>query len=113
MVEEEPFLRRLQQAQKAGQLAIIDGELPLGCVIATAVLSRCAPITVDGARQLEERNPDEFAFGNYSLAESQRYAWVLENVEPLAHPFPFRGSQGIFDVPDYLLGRAATQGSLL
>jgi hypothetical protein len=75
--------------------------LPLGAIIATVVLARCRQITVESsADELERRNPDEYAFGNY---EPGRFAWVLRDVERLAEPVPFKGSQGIFDVPEHLL----------
>ena len=75
--------------------------LPLGAVIATAVLDRCGEITEESAAELEDRSAHEFAFGNY---EPGRFAWVLRDVKPVTPPLPFRGSQGIFDVPDHLLG---------
>jgi hypothetical protein len=46
----------------------------------------------------------EFAFGNYAPG---RFAWVLRDVAPVAPPLAFRGSQGIFNVPDALLGLPA------
>lgn len=64
------------------------------------VLDRCTEISERGARELAARLPDEFAFGNY---EAGRFAWVLRDVEQLAVPVAFRGSQGFFDVPDELL----------
>lgn len=84
--------------------------LPLGAVIATVVLDRCSPITDEAARELEERNRHEFAFGNYAPG---RFAWVLRDVQAVYPAVPFRGSQGIFDVPDELLGHTPTQGALL
>lgn len=109
-VEVEPFTRRLRGALDAGTLVFIDGELPLGHVIATAVLDRCTEMTEESIAQLEREQPDEHAFGLYEVG---RFAWVLRDVEHLAAPFPFRGSQGIFDVPDEMLGIAATQESFL
>lgn len=94
MCDEEPFNEYL-----GGQAP----RLPLGAVIATVVLDRCREITYEKALELEERNWHEFAFGNY---EPGRFAWVLRDVEAI-DPIPFRGSQGIFEVPDHLLGPAA------
>jgi hypothetical protein len=91
--------------------------LPLGAIIATVVLDRCTQITADAADELERRNPAEYVFGNY---EPGRFAWVLRDVVRLAEPVPFKGSQGIFDVPDEMLGLPAPpapprhdQGALL
>jgi hypothetical protein len=47
----------------------------------------CKPFRVDG---------DEFLFGDYRAG---RYAWELANVKPLADPIPFRGQQGLWNVP--------------
>jgi hypothetical protein len=84
-------------------------ELPLGAVVATAVLDRCTEITERGARELAARLPDEYAFGLY---EPGRFAWVLRDVIAVDPPAPFRGSQGFFDVPDDLLGVAVAQQAL-
>lgn len=99
----EPFRRHLQEAGADGRLVLVDGRLPFGALIATVVLDRCRRMTAEGIAELEERDPDERAFGNYSTA---RYAWVLRDVERFAVPIPFTGRQGIFDVPDALVGWA-------
>lgn len=87
--------------------------LPRGAIIATVVLDRCTGITEHGALALKELNPWEHAFGNYCLDEGPRFAWVLRDVSLLADPVPFIGSQGIFEVPDELLGVESPQGALL
>lgn len=100
--EEEPFARRLG-----------DVDMWFGAVIATAVLDRCSEMASEGIAALREREPDEWAFGNY---QPGRFAWVLCGVEQLAKPVPFKGSQGIFDVSDGLLGYERplpAQGALL
>lgn len=96
---EEPFARRLG-----------DADMWFGAVIATAVLDRCTLMTAESVAALQEADPDEFAFGLY---EPGRFAWVLRDVESVDPPVPFRGSQGVFEVPDALLGRDAPQGALL
>jgi hypothetical protein len=110
IVGESPFAERLMQALDAGTLVEVDGQLPLGAIVATAVLDRCEEITYAFADELYVRDPDEFAFGNYGAG---RFAWFLRDVERLAVPVPFRGSQGIFTVPDELLGLPPHQGTLL
>lgn len=42
----------------------------------------------------------ERAFGDYSAG---RFGWLLDDVVKLDRPIPFRGKQGLFDVPDHLL----------
>lgn len=34
-----------------------------------------------------------------------RYGWELNKIQPLAEPIPYRGLQGLFNVPDELLAR--------
>jgi hypothetical protein len=105
----EPFLTRLA----AGGIERLE-DLPLGAIVCTAVLDRCSPMTWESIGVLIARDPDEHAFGHY---EPGRFAWVLRGVERLAVPVPFVGRQGIFDVPDELLGLPLAprheQGALL
>jgi hypothetical protein len=107
--------RGLYRDPEAGEPAplVLPDVLPRGAVIATAVLDRCTEMTAEAISMLERNQPREHAFGLYEVG---RFAWVLRDVEQLAEPVPFTGSQGIFDVPDELLGLAApavAQGSLL
>lgn len=87
------------------------GVLPLGAIVATVVLDRCERITVELARDLAL---DELAFGDYTPG---RYAWRLRDVAAVTPPRAYRGSQGIFEVPNELLGlapaRRQAQGTLL
>jgi hypothetical protein len=90
-------------------------KLPLGAIVATAVLARCAPMTIEGIARLNEVSPHEFAFGNYAVG---RFAWVLRDVERVVPAIPFKGAQVKFlDVPDELLGGQPApsyeQGALL
>ncbi len=39
----------------------------------------------------------EHHFGDFSLG---RFAWKLENLRPLKTPFPVKGRQGFFNIPD-------------
>lgn len=88
----------------------VQAALPLGAIIATVVVDRCVQITRELALQLHLAKPHEFAFGDYTPG---RYAWVLRDVETFP-PVPWKGSQGIFEVPDDRLpGRDVPQGSLL
>jgi hypothetical protein len=87
------FTRRLAGAQ-----------LPLGAVVATARLVAFAPITPDLAAWIEARDPDERAFGDYTVPG--RWAWLLRDVQAVNPPVTFRGRQRIFDVPDELLPTA-------
>lgn len=42
----------------------------------------------------------EKAFGDFS---PERFAWLCEKAVAFAEPIPFRGAQGVFEVPDDLL----------
>lgn len=114
IVGTQPFHRRLRDARDAGTLVFIDGELPLGAIVATAVVDATVPMDLAYVRRMAREDPDEQAFGHYAEG---RWAWLLRDVQPLAEPVPFKGSQGIFEVPDQLLGGAAPpsfkQGTLL
>lgn len=101
LAEQWPFVAYLarEHAPDAGDL--IWPRLPLGVVLCTAILDRCSPITVEGAAKLahpcsESSYPDEHAFGNYNLADSPRWAWVLRDVERLPEPIPARGRQKVW-----------------
>lgn len=63
--------------------------LPLGCVIAIAMLADCVP-TVPLADGLQ---PEERAFGDYAPG---RWAWRLEGVCLLPEPVPARGRLGLW-----------------
>lgn len=94
----EPFKRRLG-----------DADLWFGAIVATAVLLRCSAMTEERIAATRRLDPDEVAFG---LWQPGRYAWALADVRALAEPVPFTGRQGIFDVPDELLGYEPAQGVL-
>lgn len=89
LCETFPFDRHIRDA----------AHLPLGALVGTVLVVRCSEITDASADALEESLPEEFALGNYM---SGRFAWVLRDAQPFVEPVPFRGMQGIFDVPDEL-----------
>ena len=66
--------------------------LQFGAVLALARLVDCRP-TVSVVRGLSE---DELAFGDFSPG---RWAWMLEEIEPLAEPLALRGGRGLWDLP--------------
>lgn len=85
----------------------IQDRLPRGAVVAFARVVRTTQITVESAGALRNRHPAEHAFGDYQAPG--RWAWVLENVEPLTDPIQVKGQQGIFDIPDEDLGIVPAQ----
>ena len=87
----------------------------LGALIAVAELTACHRIYefwVAGNLFYESDYPgpnrstfrltnQELALGDFSPG---RYGWVLANVRRLPEPIPWRGQQGLFNVPVELLG---------
>lgn len=109
----EPFRTHIAAALEAGTLATVDGEMPIGCVVATAILDRCAPITDAGTTELERTNPDERAFGGYDLSAGARFAWVLRDVERLPEPVPARGGQKLWNLLPETVDAMRPQARLL
>lgn len=85
--------------------------LPFGAVVAVADLVACRRTNSFTVDELDvQRLPEGETLDIYSWNERMmgdfspgRFGWVLENVRPLAKPVPYRGAQGLFDVPDKLL----------
>lgn len=102
-----PDHKMAQIAAKGQEMLIVGGQhplipndgsgirnLPLGCIL-------CVVDLVDCVRMPLAKPADEWdeALGNW---EPGRFAWRFENVRPLIKPIPYRGAQGLFDVPDHL-----------
>jgi len=66
-------------------------EVPLGVILAVARLTDCTR-----ADKLKT-NPVDQLLGDYS---NGRWAWELSEIFILPEPVPFRGSQGLWNVPD-------------
>lgn len=71
------------------------GRMPLGQVLGVAWLVDCQPTGSMPTISARERE-----LGNYGPG---RFAWLLEDAQPLTAPLPFVGRQGFFDVPVELL----------
>lgn len=75
--------------------------LPYGVIIAVATLKDC--IAVSNVNRTELRRDHggwcECDLGNYG---SGRYGWLLEDVRAI-EPIPYKGEQGLFDVPDSVI----------
>ena len=67
-------------------------DLPLGQILCRVDLVDCQRITL-GNRPHEGL---EREFGDYTPG---RYMWITENLQLLS-PFPFRGRQGLFNIPE-------------
>lgn len=70
-------------------------DLPRGGIIGKVELIGCLKIT-------EHNTPTEpeLSFGDYTPG---RYAWICANAKPFKKIIPYRGYQGLFNVPDEVL----------
>lgn len=72
-------------------------DLPRGALLATGRLVACHPV----ANLIVPA--EEWAQGNFGPG---RYAWELAGLRPLARAVPWRGRQGLFEVPAQLVEEA-------
>ena len=78
--------------RETAEIGGLPADLPLGALICTAMLVDIRP-----TEQLAGISADERWWGNYGPG---RFGWLLEDVEPLPAPIPYKGLQGLFDVPN-------------
>lgn len=93
----------LQVPLAGGELFEVCAEWPRGAVVATADLIGCLPtesLPYQGLGMVSKFSTKVFpidererAFGNY---EPGRFAWILENVNPLPAPIEVKGRQGLW-----------------
>jgi hypothetical protein len=72
--------------------------LPKGAVVAVAELVEVLPTEIMLKRGIV--SDLEMNLGDYGI---NRFAWRLENIQPLREPYFIAGHQGLFDVPDEIL----------
>jgi hypothetical protein len=70
-----------------------------GKVVATAKLRKCLKIVknIGDSAYFEDSSwvcGNEYYFGDYTPG---RFAWILEDIQPLKEPIPARGMQGIWE----------------
>ncbi len=98
-----PFHAALHSAGYASET--YSGDLPLGFVIATCNLVECVPAAYVAGSMAGYQKPiftlhpeldteEERAFGDYSTG---RFAWILEDVQPLPEPIPAKGKLGLWE----------------
>lgn len=119
MIREKPVENRTWSTSYRGPLAIHAGKsrlylvdddeaaaeaagdpLVFGAVVALANLADCVHVSQIHSGQLDQRFPQlrdrAHCYGPF--------CWVLTDVRRLATPLPWRGSQGLFEIPDDVLG---------
>lgn len=106
---DEPFFSALRQAGYRS-------DLPLGKIVAVVNYTACYIVGRGSTVMYDTKNGDiavpvptgnDLAFGNYAPC---RYALKLEQIRALPEPIPFRGSQGLWNVPEDV--QAAIWGQL-
>lgn len=113
MCASEPFATALFRQTSSDPNITFGGDLPRGAVVAVAQLVHVARIDsrlrLDVGTSEDDCEDEELAvlsrfqvapmeewFGNYAPG---RYAWLLNNVEPLDFPVPCKGAMGLWGVP--------------
>lgn len=93
----EPFCSALRRP--AGNYCY--PSMSCGCIVAVVNLTGCWKIEdggfLPGGFAIDD---EERAFGDYTKG---RYAWTVSLIKRLHTPIPYKGNQGLFDVPDELL----------
>lgn len=82
-------------------------KLPYGAIIAVATLKDCIRVENCNRTELHADRGGwcEYDLGNYA---SGRYGWLLENVRAI-EPIPYKGEQGLFEVPDSVIYSATNK----
>lgn len=89
------YMNAAQTAIVAPDLKIED--LPLGAIVAICDLTDCVEMT---HKMIMEMNETEKLVGDWMEG---RWAWKLENIQPLETPVIYRGMQGLWNLPEGIL----------
>jgi hypothetical protein len=81
---------------------VLPDPLPFGAIVARAHLIDCC--TIGRIEDLSYAHP--LAWLKRHPHAVGPWCWILGQVQRLADPIPYRGAQGIFDVPDRVLAGA-------
>jgi activating signal cointegrator 1 len=74
---------------------VLDGkELPMGAIIGTCDIKNCNRMS---EQMIGKTSIVELSTGDWKAG---RFAWKCENAIALPKPIPFKGSQGLRDLPD-------------
>ncbi len=84
--EEEAF----QRHSRATGFPALE-QLPMGSVLGTVIVAGCRCIDPEFLESLDDQ---EEAFGIYA---PDRFAWLLEDPQPLEKPVPVCGAQGLWE----------------
>jgi hypothetical protein len=88
--------RQREFAETERTLGRLHAKLSFGAVVAIARL-----VSVQRTDELaSELTPIERLYGDYAPG---RFGWLLADIQRIEQPVPYRGHQGLFNVPDELL----------
>lgn len=76
---------------------LVQGELSFGKIICKCNLVDCIEMTDEWINKIKTEQSKEYICGIY---EKGRYAWILENIEPLETPITVKGHLGIWNYED-------------
>lgn len=107
MLEERPeWIAALRPAYPTGSLADV---LPFGKLVAVGRLVDCFPTERLAAPTLytQRTHPGEPTYPHWTESDMGnfargRFGWVFEDLEPIP-TMPWKGAQGLFDIPDWKL----------
>ena len=108
LLDDEPFLSALSEADFRPMPPGGDIRVPRGVIVATCELVACVRIDVHLRLHHPETlgvpaemgivsvppSGDEFHFGDYTPG---RFAWLLHNIRRLPQPVPAKGKQGLWE----------------
>ncbi len=84
--------------------------LPFGAIVAVAELVDCRRTESFGVEINDSLNRFWDSAEIYGWTERDmgdfypgRFGWVLRDIKPLPEPIPYRGQQGLFEIPDELI----------
>ena len=89
-------LTKSNLTEKSADFAKLISNLPTspGHIICKCQLTDCILMTEEYIEKMKQNHHQEYICGRYEVG---RYAWVLENVEPLAKPIPAKGKLNIWN----------------
>lgn len=75
-------------------LKLLKGKTQFGVIMCKCNLIDCIYMDENYIKKIKEKNPTNFKCGRYEIG---RYAWVLDNIEPLSTPIQTKGKLGIWN----------------
>lgn len=73
---------------------INNDDMGYGHILCKCELVDCIKMTEDYIKKIKKEKPDQYICGEYSVG---RYAWILNNIEPLDKIIPAKGRLGIWN----------------